>query len=180
MSARKTGTTLATLVFLGGMAAALLLPQALVAQGGLILCRRPRSHFKLLPHRSGESWSSTKRVSCFDIVHADIVHAITICPGDSTDRAWHRCGHEPAISIVDLGRYTGPHRRSSWAILTGRVYLLGISACLFTRMASSSSPTFWMKASTPSIPTPIASAPFQIFSAHRSLSAFCGRPTVRQ
>jgi hypothetical protein len=99
MSARKTGKALATLVFLGGMAPALLLPQALVAQGGLILAEglAPTQLFRLDLVSPGVNEGQY----LLDMVHADIVHAITICPGD--DRVLGIGADIPAISIVDLG-----------------------------------------------------------------------------
>ena len=100
MSARKTGTTLATLVLLGGMAAALLLPQALFAQGGLILAEglAPTKLFRIDLVSPGVNEARF----LLDMVHADIVHAITICPGD--DRVLGIGADIPAISIVDLGQ----------------------------------------------------------------------------
>ncbi|MGB6333972.1 MAG: hypothetical protein WBG96_00005, partial [Thermoanaerobaculia bacterium] len=99
MSARKTGTTLATLVLLGGMAAALLLPQTLVAQGGLILAEglAPTELYRLDLVSPGVNEGQF----LLDMVHAEIVHAITICPGD--DRVLGIGADIPAISIVDLG-----------------------------------------------------------------------------
>ena len=99
MSARKKGITLATLVFLGGMAAALLLPQALVAQGGLVLAEG-LAPTKLLRIDLVSPGVNEGRF-LLDMVHADIVHAITICPGD--DRVLGIGADIPAISIVDLG-----------------------------------------------------------------------------
>ncbi len=99
MSAKKTGTTLATLVFLGGMAAALLLPQALVAQGGLILAEglAPTQLYRLDLVVPGVNEGRL----LLDMVHAEIVHAIAICPGD--DRVLGIGADIPSISIVDLG-----------------------------------------------------------------------------
>jgi len=99
MSARRNGTTLATLIFLGGMAAALLLPQALVAQGGLILSQgsAPTKLYRLDLVSPGVNEGRF----ILDMVHADIVHAITICPDD--DRVLGIGADIPSISIVDLG-----------------------------------------------------------------------------
>ena len=99
MSARKKGATQATLV-LGIMASALLLPQALVAQGGLILSNgiAPTSLYRV---DLGSPGVNEGRF-LFDFQNADIVHAIAICPGE--DRVFAIGADpnvEPAVSIVD-------------------------------------------------------------------------------
>ena len=100
MSARKTnGTVLATLVFLGIMAAAVLLPHPVVAQGGLILSNglAPTSLYRVDLVSPGLNEGRF----LFDFVEAEIVHAIAICPG--AQLVLGIGADVPVITAVDLG-----------------------------------------------------------------------------